>query len=46
VLVEILDQGGNNLEVISSAICEAGTTCGMEHGEIRFRQLQVPPALQ
>ncbi|MFB3920540.1 MAG: DUF362 domain-containing protein [Terriglobia bacterium] len=24
VLVEILDQGGNNLEVISNAVCEAG----------------------
>ncbi len=39
VLVEVLDRAGNNLEVISNSICEAGLSHGgVEHGEIRFRQ--------
>ena len=46
-LVEILDQSGNNLEVISNAICEAGYhMAAWNTAKYASGSYQVPPALQ
>ena len=45
-LVEILDQNGNNLEVISNALCDPGYhMAAWNTAKCGIWQLQVPPAL-
>ncbi len=47
VLVEILDRSGNNLEVISNAICEPGYhMAAWNTAKYASGSLQIPPALQ